>query len=77
MDIVINRDDGLKGLSLVMTMLDHFPELKPMYFILKAFLKYKNLHKPYKGGIGSFVLINMIVVYLQTHYKMGNPPRYL
>lgn len=77
MDIVINREDGLRGLSLVSTMLEEYVELRPIYFVLKAFLKYKNLHKPYKGGIGSFVLVNMIVVYLQTHYKLGNPPMYL
>ena len=77
MDIVINREDGLKGLSLVMTMIELFPELRPIYFVIKAFLKYKNMHKPYKGGIGSFVLINMIVAYLQSHYKKGNKPLYL
>ena len=69
MDIVMNRDDGLKGLSLVTTLLNEFAELRPMYFVLKAFLKYKTLHKPYTGGIGSFVLINMITAYLQMHYK--------
>ncbi|CDW89117.1 poly rna polymerase [Stylonychia lemnae] len=69
MDIVMNRDDGLKGLSLVSTLISKYPELRPMYFVLKAFLKYKNVHKPYTGGIGSFVLINMIAFYLQMHYK--------
>ena len=64
MDIVVNREDGLKGLSLVSKLLESFKELRPMYFVIKAFLKYKNLHKPYKGGIGSFTLINMIVCYL-------------
>eukprot|EP00347_Sterkiella_histriomuscorum_P015534 403356668 len=68
-DLVMNRDDGLKGLSLVTTLIKEFPELRPMYFVIKAFLKNKNLHKPYTGGIGSFVLINMITFYLQTHYK--------
>ena len=69
MDIVMNRDDGLKGLSLVTSLIDAFPELRAIYFVVKAFLKYKNLHKPYTGGIGSFVLINMIAFYLQMHYK--------
>ena len=38
--------------------------------MVKAFLVYKNAHKPWKGGIGSFVLINLITSYLQlTHTK--------
>jgi non-canonical poly(A) RNA polymerase PAPD5/7 len=49
---------------------------------MKAFLKYKNLHKPYKGGIGSFVLINMIVAYLQyeaklVHHQSSSTPHHL
>lgn len=37
--------------------------------MLKVFLKERQIHDPYHGGIGSFVLINMIVHYLQYSYK--------
>lgn len=69
-DIVINRDDGLQGLALVSILLNDFAELRPLYFLVKAYLVYKNIHKPWKGGIGSFVLINMLTCYLQLrHFK--------
>lgn len=40
-----------------------------MYFVLKSFLKYKNIDKTFTGGISSFLLVNMIVFYLQCQYK--------
>lgn len=67
-DIVINRDDGLQGLALVSILLNNFTELRPLYFLVKAYLVYKNIHKPWKGGIGSFVLINMLTCYLQLRH---------
>ena len=36
---------------------------------MKAFLVNKNVHKPWKGGIGSFVLTNLITAYLQRYAK--------
>ena len=55
---------------MVTTLVEAYPELRSLYFLIKAFLVNKNAHKPWKGGIGSFVLINLITVYLQlTHAK--------
>lgn len=48
----------------------NFPEIRPLYFILKVFLKERNnLDQTRDGGICSFMLLNMIAFYLQTHYK--------
>jgi len=69
LDMVIDRNDGLQGLCLVTTLQKAFSELQPLYLIIKAFLCNKNVHKPWKGGIGSFVLINLIVCFLQKEYK--------
>jgi len=63
-DLVIDRDDGLQGLCLVTTLDDTFKELRPLYLLTKAFLCSKNVHKPWKGGIGSFVLVNLIIAFL-------------
>ena len=43
----------------------HFPELRPLYFILKIFLKERDgLDQTIGGGICSFMLLNMITFYL-------------
>lgn len=64
LDIVIDREDGLQGLCLVASLQEVFPELRAIYLVIKAFLVNKNAHKPWKGGIGSFVLINLITAFL-------------
>lgn len=49
----------------------HYPEIRPLYFILKVFLKERDgLDQTIGGGICSFLLLNMITFYLQTHYKI-------
>ena len=68
-DLVIDREDGLQGLCVVSSLIEAFPELVPVYLIVKAFLVSKNVHKPWKGGMGSFVLINLLTHYLQMQYK--------
>ena len=69
-DICFNREDGYKGVICALSMQISFPELRPMYFILKVFLKERaNLDQTRDGGICSFMLLNMITFYLQTHYK--------
>lgn len=68
-DIVLEREDGMQGLILIRTLDFQYRELQTLYLVIKAFLVSKNVHKPWKGGIGSFVLINMITAFLQDEYK--------
>lgn len=41
-DICFNREDGYKGVVCALSMQVNFPELRPLYFILKVFLKERN-----------------------------------
>ncbi len=68
-DIVLDREDGLQGQLLVRTLDNHYKELQTLYFVFKVLLISKNVHKPWKGGMGSFVLINLITAFLQEEYK--------
>ena len=70
-DIAFNRDDGILGCTLSVLQSKLFPELRPLYFVIKAFLRERFLDQTRKGGVCSFMLINMIVYYLQTQYKEG------
>ena len=63
-DNVFNRDDGILGcMTSVMTQ-QIFPELRPLYYVLKAFLRERSLDQTRKGGVCSFMLINMIVYFI-------------
>lgn len=69
-DICFNRDDSYKGVIYSLSLQVIFPELRPLYFILKVFLKERsNLDLTRLGGVCSFMLLNMITFYLQSHYK--------
>lgn len=65
-DLAFNRDDGIHGCIVATTCVQMFPELRPLYFVLKAFLRERGLDSTRTGGVCSFMLINMIVYYLQT-----------
>jgi non-canonical poly(A) RNA polymerase PAPD5/7 len=64
-DIAFNRDDGIQGTMISVITSSMFPELRPLYFVLKAFLRERCLDQTRKGGVCSFMLINMIVYFLQ------------
>ena len=43
---------------------EKYPELKYLYMVMKVFLYQRNLQDTFKGGIGSFLLFNMILAFL-------------
>lgn len=63
-DVAFNRDDGVLGTMISVVAQQLFPELRPLYYVLKAFLRERNLDQTRKGGVCSFMLINMIIYYL-------------
>jgi DNA polymerase sigma len=69
-DMTFNRPDSYKGVHCALGMQIQFPELRPLYFVLKVFLHERaSLDQTYCGGVCSFMLLNMITFYLQHHYK--------
>jgi non-canonical poly(A) RNA polymerase PAPD5/7 len=70
-DISFNRTNGIYCVKLVKFLMKKYPELKPLIFILKAFLKSRELNETYHGGVGSFLLTMLVTSYLQRMYKRG------
>ena len=69
-DITFNREDCFKGVITSLALQMHYPELRPLYFVVKCFLRERgSLDKTKRGGVCSFMLLNMVVAYLQTQYK--------
>lgn len=64
-DISFNRENGIYAVRLVKQLMGRFPELRPMLFVLKQFLKSRQLHETYTGGVSSYLLTIMIVSFLQ------------
>jgi len=68
-DICFNRINGLKAAEMINSFQTIFPEFRYLVYIIKAFLRARNLHESFKGGLSSFLLQLMIVHFLQDVYK--------
>ena len=60
-DICFDQPGGLKMATLIKTMLDVVPALRPIILVLKYFLVQRELNETYRGGIGSFMLQLMVI----------------
>lgn len=70
-DISVNKEDGIKQLAEVRKMVDCFPEFRYLAIVLKCALKVRNLGETYSGGLGSFLLFCMLLVYLREMQAKG------
>ena len=50
-------------------LIEIYPQLESLIFVLKKFIYLSNLSAPYLGGISSYGLILMIVAYIEQEYK--------
>jgi non-canonical poly(A) RNA polymerase PAPD5/7 len=66
-DVCFNEEGGLFAIQEVVTALEHYPEIKYLFLILKIFLRQRKMHNSYTGGIGSFLLFCMLLHFLRDH----------
>ena len=52
-------------------MVDCFPEFRYLALVLKCMLKIRGLGETYSGGLGSFLLFCMLLVYLREMQSKG------
>lgn len=45
--------------------LNDFPILRPLIYVLKYYLRQRSLNETYTGGISSFLLFNLLFSYIQ------------
>lgn len=64
-DLSFNKMDGLKQITELQKAFDLYPEMKYMIVIIKCILRQRDLHETYSGGIGSFLLFQMVLAYLR------------
>ncbi|ETO06159.1 hypothetical protein RFI_31237, partial [Reticulomyxa filosa] len=66
-DIAFNKMTGVLAAKEINTLQKKFPMLRMLSNFLKYFLWYRNLHEPYFGGMGSYLLQMLIIHMLQAH----------
>lgn len=65
--VFTHEHKGLATLEFVNKQLTTYPSLRPVYLFLKQLLYFTNFNESYKGGLGSFSLLLLVVHYLQRH----------
>ncbi|CAE8715243.1 unnamed protein product, partial [Polarella glacialis] len=75
-DVVFNQPDGIETSKFIRARLKEFPQMKPLLLFLKYFLLQRGLHETYGGGMGSYLLCNVVLHFLQRHPAKSNPRQY-
>ncbi|KAG8809674.1 hypothetical protein FRC17_003294 [Serendipita sp. 399] len=69
-DISINQTNGVKTIATIKKYLDHFPALRSLILVVKAYLNQRGMNEVYKGGLGSYSIICLVISFLQMHPKV-------
>ncbi len=64
-DITFNEESGLLNIDYMKQALRVHPEIGPMLFLFKIFLKQRKMNNAFTGGVGSFLLFCMIRAFLK------------
>jgi len=62
-----SNHSGKKSRELISAYIQKYPQLKPMALFLKELLAQNSLNNPFKGGLGSYCLVIMIISFLQNY----------
>lgn len=75
-DIVFNQLDGIDTSKFIRDRLKEFPQMRPLLVFVKYFLLQRGLHETYTGGMGSYLLCNAVLHFLQRHPSRQNAKVY-
>lgn len=64
-DICIGNDNGPKVVPIIKEYLEEFPALRPLFLVIKSFLKQRDLNEVFTGGLGSYTIFLLVVSHLQ------------
>ena len=77
LDIAIGNENGILNVPRQLSLFKSFPEIYPLLMVLKVFLINNNLDQPYRGGINSNTLIQLIFFIIQKEFPKKNLGEYL
>ncbi|KAJ3159458.1 hypothetical protein HDU86_001776 [Geranomyces michiganensis] len=73
-DISANNADGKESSALIRGWIREYPPLKPVAMYLKHYLYCEGRNETYKGGFGSFLLINLLVFMIKQYQNLLQGP---
>ena len=63
-DISFGRKNGYAATKIINTILNEYPAMRPLLFVLKYYMRQKGLNVTYTGGISSFCLFSLVYAYI-------------
>jgi len=71
-DVSFDEASGIENTAMMHRYVQQFPAMPPLVIVVKFFLKQRGLDETYTGGIGSYVLANLVVSFLQQHPRWAH-----
>jgi len=68
-DLSFNITNGPENTLMLKKYLDKYKSAVPLLHLLKYFLFSRGLNEPFRGGIGSYALMIMLISFFQMRYK--------
>ena len=65
LNIAVDVRDGIASSAFVKQLCSSHPCIKPLVIVLKTFLRARDLHDTYHGGVGSYLLTLMVLASVQ------------
>ncbi len=65
LNVAVDVRDGIASSAFVKQLCTSHPCIKPLVIVLKTFLKSRDLHDTYHGGVGSYLLTLMVLAAVQ------------
>lgn len=62
---IVHTSTGDRVLPFIAVYLDEFPQLRPLFILMKLAIEARDLHEPRTGGLGSYMLFTMLVAYFK------------
>jgi len=75
-DIVFNESSGFETSLFVKQRMQEIPHMRYLLVFLKYFLMQRGLNDTFTGGMGSYLLCNVVLHFLQQHPSMKNQQRF-
>lgn len=75
-DVVFNQPDGIETSKFIKDRCKEYPQMKPLLIFFKYFLLQRGMHETYTGGMGSYLLCNVVLHFMQRHPSKKNPRHY-
>ena len=68
-DISIFRKNGYASNKIVNSIIKEIPWIKPLNYLIKYYLRQKNLNSVHQGGVSSFIIFNLLYAYIRYFFK--------